>query len=162
MDRIGEESVSLAWKVVEETHLLYGIPKPRNPPDTQSHTGLDRRLTRQLKTYSIEDPPSNQDKAIPLGIVHSIVAAVATATNHHFSDLFQIGFYFCLSFCNYTKCTGHFWTVQFSPLLDFFLLVGDQLLPVYAYIDYFQHITQIFLTLDNQKNVIRWKYASHF
>ena len=57
------------------THLLDGLPDPRKPPDAQAHTGLDRRLARQPKTYGLEDPRIKREKAVPLGIVHSIVAA---------------------------------------------------------------------------------------
>ena len=42
--------------------------------------------------------PVQQEKAIPLGIVHCIVAAAARSYNpisHHISDLVTIGFYFC-------------------------------------------------------------------
>ena len=34
------------------SHLLDGLPGPRKSADYQAHTGLDKRLTRQLKTYS--------------------------------------------------------------------------------------------------------------
>ena len=43
----------------------------------------------------IEDPSVKQEKAIPLGIVHSIVAAGAYTSEtkaHHISDLVQLGF----------------------------------------------------------------------
>ena len=57
MDRLGKESVSQAWGAIATTHLLDGLSDPRKPADYQAHTGLNKRLTRQLKTYSLEDPP---------------------------------------------------------------------------------------------------------
>ena len=101
----------------------------------------------------------------PHGIVHSIVATEATSTNtktRHFYDLVQLGFYFCLRLCEYTKCTGNFRTFQFRPLLDYVFFIGDRLHPVDAYNEYLQHINQIVLTLNNQKNVIRGESVSHF
>ena len=71
---------------------------------------MDRRLTCQLKNYGIKDPPVKGEKATPLDIIQSIVAAAATTSNPktcHVIDLFQLGFYFCLRSYKYTKCTGH-------------------------------------------------------
>ena len=53
-------------------------------------------LCRQLKTYSIEDPPAKRAKAIPIGLIQSIVAARAAASDPktcHVADLVQLGFY---------------------------------------------------------------------
>ena len=80
-------------------HLLDGLPDPRKPADSQALTGLDKRLTRQLNTYGLKDPPVQQEKATPLRIVQSIVAEAATSSDtssHHITDLVTIGFYFCL------------------------------------------------------------------
>ena len=62
-------------------HLLDGLPDLRKPADSQAHTGLDKRLTWQLKTYGLEDLPVQREKANPLGIVHSIVAEAATSSD---------------------------------------------------------------------------------
>ena len=145
-------------------HLLDGLPDPRKPADPQAHTGLDKRLTRQLKTYGLEDPPVQREKATPLGIVQSIVAKAATSSDlraHHISDLVTIGFYFCLQSCEYTKCTGHRRTVQFRPLMDLMFFVEDFLLPGDAPAEHFRRATQILLTLDNQKNYIQSETVSH-
>ena len=158
MYQLGKESVSQAWGEIATTHLLDGLPDPRKPPDAQAHTGLDIRLARQLITYGLEDPPIKQEKATPLGIVQSIVAAASFSSNTktcQVAHLVILGFYFCLKSCEYTKCTSHQRTVQFRPLMDFVFSVGDRLLPADAPIEQFQHATQIFLTLDNQKNAIR-------
>ena len=136
-------------------HLLDGLPDQRHPPDTQAHNGLDRRLTCQLKTYSIEYPPVKQEKAVPLDIIHSIVAALAFSSDPHtrqVTNLVTLGFYFCPRSCEYTKCIGNCRTVQFRPLMDFVFF--DRLLPADAPIKHFQHATYIVLTLDNQKNEI--------
>ena len=109
------------------THLLDGLPDPRNPPDAQAYTRLDRFLIHQLKTYDIDYPLVKQEKAAPLGKIQSIVAAAATTFNpktHHVSDLAQLGLYLYHRLCEYTKCTGHQRTVQFWPLLNFFFFVG--------------------------------------
>ena len=65
--------------MIETAHLLDGLPDPRKPAGSQAHTVLDKRITRQLKTYGLKDSPVRQEKAIPLGIGHSIVAAAATS-----------------------------------------------------------------------------------
>ena len=94
----------------------------------------------------------------PLGITHSIVTTATLSSNpktRNVSDLVQLGFYFCLRSCEYTKCIGHCRTVQFRPLLEFVFLVRDYLLFTEVLIKQFQHITQIVLTLDNYKNSIQ-------
>ena len=165
MDQLGKELVSRARGVIATAHLLDGLPDPRKPADSQAHTRLDKRLTRQLKTYGIEDPPVRREKAIPLGIVHSIVAKVDISSDtraHQISNLITIGFYFCLSSCEYTKCTGHRWMVQFRPLMDFVFFVRDFILPGDAPAKHFRQAAQIVITLNNQKNTIRGKTISHF
>ena len=81
------------------THLLDVPSDPRKPSDSQAHTRLDIRLARQLKTYDPEDTPIKQEKAVPLGIVYSIVAAASFSSNpkiRQVADLVTLGFYFCL------------------------------------------------------------------
>ena len=46
--------------------------------------------------------------------------------------------------------------------MDFVFFVGDFLLPGDAPAEHFRHATQIFITINNQKNVIRGKTVSHF
>ena len=165
MDRLGKESVSQSWGEIAVTHLLDGLPDPRNPPDTQAHTKLDRHLARQFKTYGLDNPLVKQEKAVPLDIIHSIVAAESFSSNpkiRQVSVLVTLGFYFCLQLCEYTKCTRHCIKFQFCTLVDFFFFGGGQLLPDDAPIEHFQLDTQIILTLDNQKNVIRVELVSHF
>ena len=148
---------------IAATHLLGGFSDPIISPD--SHTSLDRRLARKLKTYRIEVPPVKHEIDTPLGIAQSTVAAGASASDPktcHISDLVQLGFYLCIRSCKYTKCTGHRRTGQFLPLLEFVFFVRDHLLPADALIDHFQHATQIFLTLDNQNNAIRGDTFSYF
>ena len=106
LGRLGKVLVSQAWGAIEATHLLDGLPDPRNPPDAQAHTRLYRHLILQLKTYTNELPPVNQKKAAPLGIVHSISASASTATDPktcHVTDLVQLVFYFCPRSCKYNK-----------------------------------------------------------
>ena len=82
--------------------------------------------------------------------------------NRHTTYLVVLGFYFCLRPCDYTECTGHHRTVQFRPFIDFVFFAGDTLLPPNAPIGWFEHVTQIVLTLDNQKNAIRGETVSNF
>ena len=115
------------------------------------------QISRQLKTYGTEDPPVIREKSTPLGIVDSIVSAANASSNQktrHTADLVVLVFYFCLRSCEYTKCTGHLRTVQFYLLMDFVFFAGDNLLPPDAPIGWFEHVTQIVLTLDKQKKEI--------
>ena len=73
---------------------------------------------------------------------------------HHIANMVQLGFYFCLESCEYTKFTGRRRTFQFRSLFDYVLFIGESLLPVDAPIDQFRQATQIVLTLENQKNAI--------
>ena len=115
------------------------------------------RLSRQLKTYGIEDPLVIREKSTSLGIVHFIVSAANSASDQntrHTAYLVVLRFYFYLRSCEYPKCTSHHRTVQFRPLMDFVFFAGDTLLPPDAPIGWFKYVTQIVLTLDNQKNAI--------
>ena len=147
------------------THLLDDLPDPKNLPYAQAHTGLERCPTCQIKTYGIEEPPSKPENALPHGIIHSIMASAVTTYNiktPNVSDMLQLGFYFCLRSCEYTKCTGHRQTGQLQPLLEFVFFVGDRLLPADASIEHLYHDNHIFFTLDNQKNAIQGESVSHF
>ena len=165
VDQLGKESVYQAWGEIAENHLLDSLPDPRKPPNAQAHTGMDRRLARKLKTYGLEDPPIKREKGVPLGIVHSVVTASSFSSNpktRQVALLVTLGFYFCLRSGKYTKCNGHQRTFQFHPLMDFVFLVGGRLPSADAPIEKFQHATQIFLTLNNHKNVIRGESVPHF
>ena len=165
VDLLGKELVSQAWGAIAVTHLLAGLPDPRKPTNSQANEGLDMRLSRKRKTYGIEDPPVRREKAIPLGIVHSIVSAANSASDQktrHTADLVVLVFYFCLRSCEYLKCTSHGRTVQLRPLIDFLFFAGDTLLPQDAPIRWFEHVNQIVLTLDNQNNAIRGETVSQF
>ena len=50
MDQLGKESVSQAWRVIVATHIMDGLPDPRNPTDSQDNIVLDMRLSQRLKT----------------------------------------------------------------------------------------------------------------
>ena len=106
VEQLGKELVSQAWGAIAATHLLDGLPNPRNPPDAQAHTRLDIRLARKLKIYVLKEHPIKREKAVPLGTVHSIVATASLSSNpqtRQVSDLFTLGFYFCLRSHEYTK-----------------------------------------------------------
>ena len=59
-------------------------------------------------------------------------ASTFDSQNLHIYDLVQLGFYFCLRSCEYTKSTTYSRTVQFQALLEFVVFVRDQLLPAAA------------------------------
>ena len=98
--------VSQAWGVITVTHLLDGLPKLRKFLEAQACTLLDKRLTRQLKSYVIEDPPVNWYKAPHLVIVHSIMDTAVTSIEtktRHIANLVQLGLYFYFGSCIYTN-----------------------------------------------------------
>ena len=64
--------------------------------------------------------------------------------------------------CKFIKCTRHHRAAQLRLLTVFVFFVGDTLPPPDTPIDWFQHVTQIILALDNQNNAIRGKNVSHF
>ena len=51
--------------------------------------------------------------------------------------------------------------VQFRPILEFVFFIGEYLLPTDALIKQFQYVTQIVLTLYNQKSAIQGETVSH-
>ena len=115
LERLGKKSFSQAWGAIAATHFLDGLPNPKNSPETPAYTELDRYLAHHLKIYGIEDPHLKREKASPLGIVQSIVDTAATATNpktSHTANLVQLGFYFCLSSCEYKNYIRYHHTVQ--------------------------------------------------
>ena len=57
VDQLGKESVYQAWGAIAATHLLADLSDPRNPTNSQANDRLDMRLSQQLKTYRIEEPP---------------------------------------------------------------------------------------------------------
>ena len=92
----------------------------------------------------------------------SAAASSYDQKTRHIANLVVLGFYFCLRSYEYTKCIGHHRTVHFHPLLLFMSFVGNTLLPPDAPINQFQHVTQIVLTLDNQKTAIQGETVSNF
>ena len=117
------------------------------------------RISRQLKTYRIEDPPVKWEKGTPLGIIHSTVSAADTSSDHkthNTANLIVLGFYFCLRLCEYTKGTSHHMKVLFRPLMEFVFFIDDPPPPDVPF-EWSKHITQIILILDNQKNVSNFR-----
>ena len=51
------DTVAAAWRAVAEVHLLEGHPDPRKPPGS-SIRNLDKRLTRMIRHWGYQDPPS--------------------------------------------------------------------------------------------------------
>ena len=97
------DAVAAAWRSVATTHLLEGRPDPRKPPGVGGKD-LEKRLSRQLRHYSSQDPPTRREKPVPLGLV---VAAAKGSRNtprdRCLGDLIQLALYFCLRSCEYTK-----------------------------------------------------------
>ena len=99
-----------------------------------------------LSTQNLLDqgPLIKWRKAAYLSIVQSIVSAGASAADPkslHIVNLVQLGFYFCLSSCKYTKCAGHRRTFQLRPLLDIVFFAEYQLLPTDTPVDKIQYAT---------------------
>ena len=80
----------------------------------------------------------------------------------HLYDLVQLGLYFCLRSCGYTKYTRHFWTFQLHSLLEFFFFFGDSLLTADDPIEPLQYATHIFLNLDNKNISVIGELVSQF
>ena len=74
-DSVRSDSVATVWRAIIETHVLEGLQDPRKPRGSTAKE-LDKRLTRQLRHYSYQDPPSKREKSVPLGLV---VKAVESA-----------------------------------------------------------------------------------
>ena len=88
-------------------------PNPIKPRDSSSRD-LDLRLIRQLRTYSFQDPRTSRQKPVPIGlVVASTRNAGSSPKDRCLADLVQIGFYFCLRSCEYTKTNSHRHTTQF-------------------------------------------------
>ena len=60
VSRVRADTVPAAWRAVAEVHLLEGRPDPRNPPGSSSRD-LDKRLTRMLRHWGYQDPPSKRE-----------------------------------------------------------------------------------------------------
>ena len=68
-------------------------------------------MTRQ---YSYVNPPSKREKSTPLGLVINIGANTKDSEKAKcIADLIQIGLFFCLWSCKYTKTGSHRHTTQF-------------------------------------------------
>ena len=150
---VRSESVSEAWRSIETVHLLDGHPDPQKPRGSSS-CNLDLRLSRQLRTYSFQDPLSSLQNPAPLGIV---VAAARNASyitkDKCLTDLVQIGFYFCLRSCEYTKTNLHRRTTQFRLRdIQFQDICGT--IPFDAPDYRLLNILVVTLFLDTQKNYI--------
>ena len=153
------DSVAAAWRAVAEVHLLEGLPDPRKPPGSSSKD-LDKRLSRMLRHYSYQDPPSKREKAIPLGMVISIGASAdgspkASCT----SDLIQIALFFCLRSCEYSKTSSHRRTTQFR-YRDLQFHNAEGVIPGDAPDHVFLSATAVTLFLDTQKNCVRGESTS--
>ena len=103
LPEVRADSVSAAWRDIATVHLLNRYPNFRKPSGSSSHD-LDHHLSRQLRTYSFQDPPTSRQKPAPLGLV---VAADRNSSSipkdRYLTALVQIGFYFCLRSREYKK-----------------------------------------------------------
>ena len=68
MERLGKDFFSQAWGVVAATHLLDGLPGPIKPLGSQAHTGINKCLAGQLKTYGIKNPPFSWGNLSPCAL----------------------------------------------------------------------------------------------
>ena len=159
-DRLRADSVAAAWRAISEVHLLEGLNDPRKPRGF-SGKDLDKRLSRMLRHYSYQDPPSSREKAVPLGLVMSIAEHVdgserAACT----ADLIQLALFFCLRSCEYSKTSSHRRTTQFR-LRDLQFHNKNGVIPRDAPDEAFLTATAITLFLDTQKNCVRGESSTH-
>ena len=144
----------MAWRSITTVHLLYGRPDPRKPRGSSSQN-LDLNLSCQLRTYSFQYTSTSRQKPFPLGL------AVASASNAgsgpkdwSLVDLVQIGLYFCLGSCEYTKTNSHRRTTQFRPR-DMQFKDTRGTIPFDAPDSHFLQALFVTLFLDTQKNSVR-------
>ena len=105
--------MSAAWQAIATVYLLDGRPDPRKLRSSSSRN-IDLRLSRQLRTYSLQDPPTSRQKTVPLCLVVAAARnAISGPKDWCLADLVQIGFYFSLRSCEYTKTNLHRRTTQF-------------------------------------------------
>ena len=98
--QVRADSVSAAWRAIATVHLLDGRPDPRKPLCSSSRN-LDLRLSRQLRTYSFQDPPTSRQKPVPLGLFMAAASNAGSVTKDWcLADLVQIGFYFSYAHVN--------------------------------------------------------------
>ena len=57
LSQVRAESVSAAWRDIATVHLLDERPDPRKPRGSSSRY-LNLRLSRQIRTYYFQDPPT--------------------------------------------------------------------------------------------------------
>ena len=68
LPEVQADSVSAAWRAISTVHLLNGRPDPRKPQGFSSRD-LDLRLSRQLRTYSFQEPPHLARSLSPLALL---------------------------------------------------------------------------------------------
>lgn len=153
-DSVRSDSVATAWRAVAETHLLEGLHDPRKPYGS-TIKDLDKRLTRQLRHYSFQDPPSKREKAIPRGLVtQAAQAADSSPLAQCMACLILIALFFCLRSCEYTKTSSHRRTVQFR-YKDMQFHDAQGIIPHDAPDEVFLAAWAVTLFLDTQKNCVR-------
>ena len=89
------------------------VPTPKNiaapPPGTSTSA-----FFYQISTYSFSDPPTRQEKSVPLGLfVASTKGSADSCKGQCLGDLIQVVLYFFLRSCEYAKSNSHKWTTQF-------------------------------------------------
>ena len=110
--------------------------------------------------YTLADPPPRREKAIPLGMVISIgEQADASPKAQCTADLIQIGLFFCLRSCEYTKTQSHRRTTQFR-FRDMQFHNAAGVIPANASDKTFLEAWATTLFLDTQKNGVRGESTS--
>ena len=142
-----------------KTHLLEGLPDPQKRT-VSSAKDIDKRLSRIMRHYSLVDPSPKREKVILLGLVIDMGEQADTSVKSQCTaDLIQIGLFFCLRSCEYTKTGSHrcttqfcFWDMQFHNAAG--IIPGDVL------DQDFLDAWAITLFLDTQKNYIQVESTS--
>ena len=151
---IRADSVAAAWRAIAEVHLLEVLPDPRKP-SCSSSKDLDKRLSRMLRHYSYQEPPSRREKKIQQGLVMSIAASpLKSAKARCTVDIIIIVLFFCLRSCEYSKTNSYRRTTQYRMQeIQFHNQAG--IIPKDDPDKIFLAADAVTLFLDTQKNSVR-------
>ena len=151
--------MSAAWQAIATVHLLDGRLDPGKPRGSSSRD-LDLCLSLQIRTYSFQSPPTSHHTPFSVCLVMSAARNVGSIPKDWcLSDLVQIGLYFCLRSCEYTKTNSHRCTTIFC-LRDIQFQDTRGSIPFDTSDSRFLQALVVTLFLDTQKHSVRGKYIS--
>ena len=159
LPEVRTESVSVALQDIATVHLLGGRPDTQKPCGSSS-CNLYLRLSLQIHIYYFQDLPISQKKPVPRGVAVADARGASSNPNDQFlADLVQIGLYFCLRSCEYTKTNSHRRTTQFR-LRDIQFQDAYGAISFDALASRFLNALVVTFFLDTQKNSVRGESIS--